>query len=107
LLYYRTSASCVALTDALETVSHDRLTRLLQNDWSGRTLLDLACRTLFVWEQGYLIFDDTVLPKPYATAIEGLEWVYSIQDRKAVYGLSLVLLVWTNGTVRIPLVRLC
>jgi hypothetical protein len=103
LLYYRTSASCVALADTLETVSHDRLTRLLQSDWSGHTLLELACRTLFVWEQGYLIIDDTVLPKPCATAIEGLAWVYSSQDRKAVYGLSLVLLVWTNGTVRIPL----
>jgi hypothetical protein len=103
LLYYRTSASCVALAEALETVSHDRLTRLLQSDWSGHTLLELTCRTLFVWERGYLIIDDTVIPKPYATTIEGLAWVYSSQDRKAVYGLSLVLLVWTNGTVRIPL----
>jgi hypothetical protein len=28
LLYYRTSSSCVALAEALGTVSHDRLTRL-------------------------------------------------------------------------------
>jgi DDE superfamily endonuclease len=103
LLYYRTSASCVALADALATVSHARWTRLLQRDWSGHTLLELACRTLFVWEPGSLIIDDTVLPKPCATALEGLEWVYSRQDRKAVSGLSRVLLVWTNGTVRIPL----
>ena len=72
LLYYRTSVSCVALAEALETVSHDRLTRMLQADWSGQTLLELACRTLFVWERGSLILADTVLPKPYATAIEGL-----------------------------------
>jgi DDE family transposase len=103
LLYYRTSASCVALAEALETVSHDRLTRLLQSDWSGQRLLELACRTLFVWERGYLLIDDTVIPKPFATAIEGLAWVYSRQDRQPVYGLSLVLLVWTNGTVRVPL----
>ena len=48
LLYYRTSGSCMVLAEALETVSHDRLTRLLQADWSGQTLLELACRTLFV-----------------------------------------------------------
>jgi hypothetical protein len=54
LLYYRTAASCVALAEALETVSHDRLTRLLQSDWSGQRLLDLTCRTLFVLERGYL-----------------------------------------------------
>jgi putative transposase len=103
LLYYRTSGSCVALAEALETVSHDRLTRMLHSDWSGQTLLALACRTLFGGQRGYLIIDDTVIPKPFATAIEGLAWVFSSQEQKPVYGLSLVLLVWTNGTLRIPL----
>jgi Transposase DDE domain len=103
LLYYRTSGSCVALAEALETVSHDRLTRLLQGDWSGQTLLELTFRTLFVWERGYLILDDTVIPKPFATAMESLTWVFSSQQRKPVYGFSLVLLIWTTGTLRIPL----
>jgi putative transposase len=103
LLYDRTSATCVALAEALKTVSHDRLTRLLRADWSGQILLERAVHTLFVCERGYLILDDTVIPKPFATAIEGLAWVYSSQDHKPVYGLSLVLLVWTNGTVRLPL----
>jgi putative transposase len=103
LLYYRTSATCVALAEALETVSHDRLTRMLQAHWSGQTLLESAFRTLFVWEHGYLIIDDTVIAKPFATAIEGLAWVFSSRERRPVYGLSLVLLVWTNGMVRIPL----
>ena len=103
LLYYRTSGSCVAFAEALETVSHDRLTRMLQGDWSGQTLLELTLRTLFVWSRGYLILDDTVIPKPFATAMESLAWVFSSQERKPVYGFSLVLLVWTNGTLRIPL----
>jgi hypothetical protein len=103
MLYYRTIVSCVALSEALNTVSHDRWTRLLQADWSGHPLLELAWRTLFVWERGYLIIDDTVVPKPFATTIEGLAWVFSSQERKPVYGLSLVLLVWTNGTLRVPL----
>jgi Transposase DDE domain len=101
--YYRTSVSCVAWAEALDTVAHDRLTRLLQGDWSGQSLLALACRTLFVWDRGDLSIDDTVIPKPVATAIEGLAWVFSSLERKPVYGLSLVLLVWTNGTLRIPL----
>jgi DDE superfamily endonuclease len=103
LLYYRTSGSCIALAEALETVSHDRLTRMLPGDWSGPTLLESAFRTLFIWERGDLIIDDTVIPKPFATALEGLAWVFSSQERKPVYGFSLVLLVWTNGTLRIPL----
>src|ERR687896_1480918 len=103
LLYYRTSTSCVALAEALATVSHDRLTRLLQADWSGQTLLELAVHPLFVRERGYLILDDTVIPKPFATAMESLAWVYPSRERKPVYGFALVLLVWTNGTCRVPL----
>jgi DDE family transposase len=103
LLYYRTSASCVAFAEALQSVSHDRLTRMLQADWSGQRLLERAIRILFVWERGYLVLDDTVLPKPFATAMEGLAWVFSSQERRPVYGFSLVLLVWTDGTLRIPL----
>jgi hypothetical protein len=102
LLYYRTSASCMALAEGLQTVSHDGLTRLLQADWSGQTLLELAWRTLFVCERGYLIRDETVLAKPFATAIAGLAWLYARQERKPVYGLSLVLLVWTKGPLRVP-----
>jgi hypothetical protein len=64
LLYDRTSASCVALAESLETVSHDRLTSMLQADWSGQRLLESAVRTLFVWERGYLILDDTVIARP-------------------------------------------
>jgi hypothetical protein len=103
LLYYRTSATCVALAEALQTVSHDRLTRRLQADWSGQRLLERTWRTLFVGERGYLIIDDPVVPKPFATAMEGLAWVDSSRERKPVYGFSLVLLVWTDGVLRIPL----
>jgi Transposase DDE domain len=102
LLYDRMSATCMALAETLQTVAHDRLTRLLQANWSGPTLLELAFRTLFGWERGYLIIDATVIPKPFATAMENLACVYSIQACKPVYGFSLVLLIWTDGTCRIP-----
>jgi Transposase DDE domain len=102
LLYSRTSATGVALAEALETVSHDRLTRMVQAHWSGQTLLEVAVRTLFVWEHGHLIIDDTVMAKPFATAIERLAWVFSRRERRPVYGFSLVLLVWTNGVRRLP-----
>ena len=103
LLYDRTSSRGVALAEALETVSHDRLTRMLPVDWSGQRLLEGAVRTLFTWERGSLMLDATVLPQPFATAIEGLAWGFCSQERRPVSGVSLVLLVWTNGTLRIPL----
>jgi hypothetical protein len=52
LLSYRTSASRVAWDEAFETVSHDRLTRMWQADWSGHALPEIACRTLSAWERG-------------------------------------------------------
>jgi hypothetical protein len=54
--------------------------------WLSRTALELAFRTRFVSERGSLITDDTVTPKPFAPAIEGLACVYSSQERPAVYG---------------------
>ena len=49
------------------------------------------------------MIDDTVSPKPCAATIESLAWMFSSPERTPVYGLSLVLLVWTNGTLRLPL----
>ena len=103
LLSDQTSATCVALAEALETVSHDRLTRLLRAHGSGPTLLEQACRTRFVWEPGDLILDDTVIPKPFATPMDRRAWVFSSQERRPVYGFSLVLRVGSYGTLRIPL----
>ena len=56
-----------------------------------------------VRERDDLILDDAVIPKPCATAMERLAWVFSSQGRKPVYGFALVLLAWTNGTSRVPL----
>ena len=103
LLYDRTSASCVALAEALEPVSHDRLTRMLQADWSGHTRLESALGTLFVWGRGSLISADTVIPTPFATAIAGRAWGFSRQERRPGSGLCVVVRVWPKGTVRLPL----
>jgi hypothetical protein len=102
LRYDRTSARCVAWAEARPSVSHDRLTRLLQADWSGQRLLALTCGPWFVWRRGYLSIADTVLAKPLATAIASLAGVYASRDPQPVDGLSRVLLVWTKGTVRLP-----
>ena len=49
------------------------------------------------------MLEETVIPKPVATAIDGRAWVFSSQERRPVYGLSLVLRGWTKGTLRLPL----
>ena len=93
----------MALAEALHTVSHARLTRRLPADWSGQRLLESAARTLFVWERGSLLSEDTVVPKPFATAMAGLAGVFSSQQGTPVYGVSVVVLSWTAGRGRSPL----
>jgi hypothetical protein len=47
--------------------------------------------------------DDTVIAKPYARLLGEAAWVWSSKDRKVLFGVSLVWLVWTDGQVRMPL----
>jgi len=91
------------MADAFDSASHDRLTRMLQGTWSGHTLLDLALRTLFAVAGGYLIVDDTVVAKPAARLLGEAAWVWSNKERKVLFGVSVVLLVWTDGQHRVPL----
>src|ERR687895_1744469 len=76
---------------------------MLNGDWSGQTLLDWALRLLFLVVGGYLIVDDTVVEKPHAKRLNEAGWVWSSKRNKAVYGVSVVLLVWTDGQLRIPI----
>ena len=96
LLYFTNMTTCSAIADAFDSVSHDRLTRMLQGTWSGHILLDLALRLLFTVAGGYLIVDDTVVAKPYARHLGEAAWVWSNKDRKVLFGVSVVLLVWTG-----------
>jgi putative transposase len=103
LLYFTNITTCSAMADALDSVSHDQLTRMLQGAWSGHILLNLALRALFTVAGGYLLVDDTVVEKPYARWLGEAAWGWSSKQRKVVFGISLVLLVWPDGQVRIPL----
>jgi len=102
LLYFTKLTTCLAIADAFDSTSHDRVTRMLNGTWSGQTLLDLALRALFAVVGGYLILDDTVVEKPYARLLGEAAWVWSNKQNKVVFGVALVLLVWTDGQVRIP-----
>jgi Transposase DDE domain len=102
LRYFTNFTTCSAISDAFDSASHEQWTRMLQGTWSGHTLLDLALRLLFTVTGGYLILDDTVVEKPSARLLGEAAWVWSSKQRKVVFGVSVVLLVWTDGQIRIP-----
>jgi hypothetical protein len=102
LLYRNTRTSCLSLSAVCARVSHDRLQRLLYEKvaWSRR-LWDCFAAGL-VREGGYLIIDDTCWAR-WAKHSEAVSWVWSSTHGRSVRGMQVVLLVWTDGRVRVPL----
>ena len=100
---FTTKGTCSALSEMLGNTSHDRLNRVLTGNWSGQKLLEIALRLLFTVVGGYLIIDDTVIDKPFSKRIQGLSFVYDSSKKKTVFGYSVVILIWTDGQIRIPI----
>jgi hypothetical protein len=103
LLYFTRVSTCLSIAEVFAEASHDCLTRMLNGGWSGQALLDRALRVLFTVVGGYLMIDDTVVEKPYAQLLSEAGWVWSSKHRKVVYGVAVVLLVWSDGQIRIPI----
>jgi hypothetical protein len=52
---------------------------------------------------GYLLGEDTVVAKPAARLWGEAAWVWSNKERQGLFGVSVVLRVWTDGQHRVPL----
>lgn len=94
--------TALTLCGISDEISHDQLTRALNNDGFWQTLLESISKPFGI-SGGYLIIDDTVLEKPHGKHFEGASYVFSSSKGKAVFGYSVVLLIWTDGIKRIVL----
>jgi hypothetical protein len=101
LIYRNTRTSCLSLAGLCGRVSHDQLNRLLHSDspWSRR-LWD-ECASVMVGAGGYLLLDDTTWRR-WAGKAEAVSWVWSSSAGHIVRGMQVVLLVWTDGHVKVP-----
>src|SRR5918911_674440 len=102
LLYCTKVATCSTMADAFDSAAHDGLTRMLHGDWSGHPLFALALRVLFGGAGGSLSRDATGVETPSARLVGEAAWGWSSPQRQGVFGVSWVLLVWTDGEGRIP-----
>jgi len=80
-------------------VSHDRIARSLIKTYSWKKLL-LSQLTL---SDGYLIVDETDIDKSFSKVIHGAGWIFSHRKSKHIFGLHIVVLVWTNKIMTIPI----
>jgi hypothetical protein len=102
LIYRNTRTSCLSLAAVCAHISHDRLQRMLSSRfaWSRRLWDYFAAR--MVREGGYLVIDDTAWAR-WAVRSEAVSWVWSSTHGRVLRGHQVVLLIWTDGRVRVPL----
>ena len=95
LLYRNTRTSCVSLALLCAHVSHDTLRRVLYQKvpWSRR-LWDIFVQGL-VSTGGYLVIEDTSWER-FTRVAEAVSWVWSSSVGKPVWGMQIVLLLWTK-----------
>jgi hypothetical protein len=96
--------TCSNLADHLEDVSHDAVSDFLQRDkLTARHLWDLAHQLIKDSADSFLIVDDSVQDKRYATQIELVKLQYSGNEHGLVRGIGIVNLVHSDGTDFYPI----
>ncbi len=101
LIYRNTRSSCCCLASLTQT-AHDRFYRLLYANfpYSRRMWEWFASRLISA--DGYLIVDDTAWQR-FTKRAEAVSFVWDSQVGKVVFGMNVVLLIWTDGKRKVPL----
>lgn len=101
LIYRNTRTSCLSLAALCNWVSHDALNRLLHSrfPWSRRLWELFSSR--MIQEGGYLVLDDTTWQRQ-AQKAEAVSLVWSSTSGAVRRGMQVVLLIWTDGKLRVP-----
>jgi hypothetical protein len=85
------------LADHLEGISHDRINRYLRGErLTPRLLWDNVQNLIQPSENAYLLFDDTVLDKRFATVIELSRRQYSGNEHRVIRGIGVISCVYVN-----------
>jgi putative transposase len=83
-------------------LSHDAVSRWLATHKLTPKMVWQRSQTMVQKETGYLIFDDTILDKPYAREIPLVKTQYSGKHHRLVNGIAVVTLLWTEGEQIVP-----
>jgi hypothetical protein len=87
----------IYFADHAEEISHDRINRLLRECYLIPRALRQAVRSeLVLCENGYILFDDTVLDKNHSFAIEVVRRQWSGNAKKVIKGIGIVTCVYVN-----------
>jgi hypothetical protein len=100
-LIYRNSRMSCSCLGAIVQVAHDRLYRVLYLRFAySRRMWEWISSNL-VKSGGYLIIDDTTWQR-FGKKMEAVSYVWDSSSSKKVLGMQVVVLIWTDGKVRVP-----
>ena len=86
--------------DHSEQFSHDRINRLMrENKLTPLALRQLVRQELVLSENGYILFDDTVLDKSHSFAIEWVRRQWSGNAKQVIKGIGVVTCVYVNPDI--------
>jgi len=98
LLSSQINYTCTNLADHTDGLDHNSVYRYLKGERLRPALIWERVKDLIVQtEDGYLIFDDTVLDKSYSFEISGVRRQYSGNAHGVVKGIGIVNLVYYNA----------
>jgi Transposase DDE domain len=85
--------SCVKAAKKLGAVSHDALTRAIQEDMTSEAIADWSTLP----KKGTLVWDETVVAKPFSPNMENAQWVHDSAQKRAVRGYKALVFLWVSG----------
>jgi hypothetical protein len=85
-------------------VTHDALNRLADKLPMLCAQMAVGMNSLItgIYETGYIILDDTVVPKPFSRLVAGTYVDYDHTQKRHVRCHRIVVVIWTNGAIYIP-----
>lgn len=104
ILFSNPTATYIA--NKLFWISHDALTRLLPIiTINNNNIIILFVQGIqsHTARLGYLIIDDVIIRKPYGKSIAPTSYVYDHTNGKFVWGMHIVVLLWSNGWIKVPI----
>ena len=86
-------------------ISHDQVTRLLSQSYFSSSYLWLSVKSTvrdIENKDGVLIFDDTIVEKPYTKENDIITWHYDHSKGRSVKGINILNAVYNVGDINIP-----
>jgi hypothetical protein len=100
LLYSKGQTTATGLSELLaDEISHDKISRFLSTETFDEKSLWKKIKKLvraYEDETGCIIFDDTIIEKPYMDENEIICWHYDHKEGKAVKGLNILTAFYTS-----------